>query len=440
MNEFFNAERILELAMRAWEWTLANVLVLGTALQLVASAAVLGLAVLIARKLRPRIAAMRPKPALARLHAALLDLLLPLIWLIAQWLATLTAQTMAWPSYFLELVATLLTAWAIISLVSRLARDPWWARIIAWTAWSIAALNILNLLEPVIAILDSAAVTFGALRISIYTVVKSTLALAILLSVALYVAGLLESRIRTARNLSPSVQVLFSKSLKIVLISLAVVIAIRSVGIDLTALAVLGGAVGLGIGFGLQKVISNLISGVILLIDKSIKPGDVIAVGNTYGWVSGLGGRYVSIVTRDGIEHLIPNELMITQTVENWTHSDNHTRLKVPIGVHYNCDVRLAIDLCIQAATETERVLQNPEPKCLLIGFGDSAVDLELRFWIQDAQNGVRNVRSDVLLKVWDKFHEHGVEIPYPQRDLHIRSTHTSTADALSSFAGTSST
>jgi small-conductance mechanosensitive channel len=270
-------------------------------------------------------------------------------------------------------------------------------------------------------------VTFGTLRISLYTVVTSTLALAILLSVAVYVAGLLESRIRTSRNLSPSVQVLFSKSLKIVLISLAVIIAIRSVGIDLTALAVLGGAVGFGVGFGLQKVIS----GVILLIDKSIKPGDVIAVGDTYGWVSGLGGRYVSIVTRDGIEHLIPNELMITQTVENWTHSNSRTRLKVPIGVHYDSDIRLAIKLCIDAATETERVLSNPEPKCLLIGFGDSAVDLELRFWIQDAQHGVRNVRSDVLLKVWDKFHEHGIEIPYPQRDLHIRTGQAGASGAL---------
>jgi small-conductance mechanosensitive channel len=378
---------------------------------------------------------LKIRPAFIKPVNTVLDLLMPLLWLALLWLATLTAQTMQWPSYLLELVATLLTAWAIISLVSSLARDPLWSRIIAWTAWTIAALNILNLLDPTIAILDSAAVTFGTLRISLYTVVKSTLALAILLSVAIYLAGLIESRIRTSRNLSPSVQVLFSKSLKIVLITLAVVIAIRSVGIDLTALAVLGGAVGLGIGFGMQKVIGNLISGVILLIDKSIKPGDVIAVGDTYGWVSGLGGRYVSIVTRDGIEHLIPNELMITQTVENWTHSDNKTRLKVPIGVHYDSDVRLAIDLCIEAALETDRVLKNPEPKCLLLGFGDSAVNLELRFWIQDAHQGVRNVRSDVLLKIWDKFHAQGVQIPYPQRDLHIRSAQSVPVEVVNAGA-----
>jgi len=431
MNEFFNAERLLALAEQAWAWMLTNVFVPAIAVQVSVTVIVLAIAIIAARKLRPRLERLVPKPIFERLLRVTRDLLLPLIWLALQWFATLTAQTMTWPSYFLELVATLLTAWAVISLVSRLARDPLWSRVIAWTAWSIAALNILNLLDPTIAILDSAAVTFGTLRISLYTVVKSTLALAILLSVALYVAGLIESRIRTSRNLSPSVQVLFSKSLKIVLISLAVIIAIRSVGIDLTALAVLGGAVGLGVGFGLQKVISNLISGVILLIDKSIKPGDVIAVGDTYGWVSGLGGRYVSIVTRDGIEHLIPNELMITQTVENWTHSNSRTRLKIPIGVHYNSDIRLAMQLCIDAANDTDRVLANPEPKCLLIAFGDSAVDLELRFWIQDAQNGVRNVRSDVLLKVWDKFHEHGIEIPYPQRDLHIRTPQSGSFDSM---------
>jgi small-conductance mechanosensitive channel len=435
MNDIFTLENLSAVGEEIWAWILANVLVLSNAVQLLVSVMLLGLAILGTKKLRPWLERLRAWPTWTRAMNTVLALLLPLVWLTLQWLATLTARTMQWPNYLLELIATLLTAWAIISLVSRLARDPLWSRVIAWTAWSIAALNILNLLGPTIAILDSAAITIGTLRISLYTVVKSTLALAVLLSVAIYVAGLLESRIRTSRNLSPSIQVLFSKSLKIVLISLAVVIAIRSVGIDLTALAVFGGAIGLGIGFGLQKVISNLISGVILLLDKSIKPGDVIAVGQTYGWVSALGGRYVSIVTRDGIEHLIPNETMITQAVENWTHSDNHTRLKVPIGVHYQSDVRKAIEICVESAKETDRVLSKPAPKCLLIGFGDSAVDLELRFWIEDAQRGVRNVKSDVLLKIWDKFHEHGIEIPYPQRDLHIRSSNVAAPALVSSSA-----
>jgi small-conductance mechanosensitive channel len=291
-------------------------------------------------------------------------------------------------------------------------------------------------LNPMIALMDSAAVNVGQLRISLYTVVKSTLALALLLWVALSLTSLLESRIRSSRNLSPSVQVLFTKSLKAVLIGLAILIAVRSVGIDLTALAVVGGAIGFGVGFGLQKIISNLISGVILLMDKSIKPGDVIAVAGTYGWVTALGGRYVSVVTRDGVEHLIPNETLISERVENWTHSNNQTRLKQRVGVHYKSDVRAAIALCVEAAGEVERVLKQPEPKCLLVGFGDSSVDLELRFWIADAFNGVQNVKSEVLLGIWDRFQAHGIEIPYPQRDIHVRSTPGLDPQARSSATG----
>jgi small-conductance mechanosensitive channel len=236
---------------------------------------------------------------------------------------------------------------------------------------------------------------------------------------------------KSIRAESPFLRVLVSKALRIVLIGLAILIAIRSVGIDVTALTVLGGAIGLGIGFGLQKIVGNLVSGVILLLDKSIKPGDVIGVAGTYGWVTGLGGRYVSVVTRDGIEHLIPNETLITERVENWTHSDENTRLRIPVGVHYRSDIRQAMAICIEAARTTERVLTNPAPACLLQGFGDSSVDLEVRFWIKDAVHGISNVKSEILLKIWDGLHESGIEIPYQQRNLHLR-TPTHLGDNLS--------
>ncbi len=252
---------------------------------------------------------------------------------------------------------------------------------------------------------------------------KSTVALAVLLSVALYLTGLLESRIRTSRALSPTVQVLFAKSLRTVLVALAVLIAIRSVGVDLTALAVVGGALGLGVGFGLQKIVSNLISGVILLIDKSIKPGDVIAVSGTYGWVTALGGRYVSVITRDGVEHLIPNETLISERVENWTHTNSRTRLKVDVGVHYKLGSGQGHrDLRGGGACNDARASE-PAPKCLFIEFGDSALKLQVRFWIADAQNGVQNVKSEVLLRIWQLFQQQNVEVPYPQRDVHIRSS-----------------
>ena len=160
-----------------------------------------------------------------------------------------------------------------------------------------------------------------------------------------------------------------------------------------------------------------------LLIDNSVKPGDVIEIDGTYGWINNLRARYASVITRDGTEHLIPNEDLITQRVINWSFTNKLVRMKVPIGVSYNADPHQCIQLVIAAAQSVERVLNDPAPICHVLGFGDSAVDLELRFWISDPSNGVTNVKSAVLLNVWDAFKDNQIEIPYPQRDLHIRSS-----------------
>ena len=224
------------------------------------------------------------------------------------------------------------------------------------------------------------------------------MALALLLWAATYLGSMLDTRIKTSESLSPSLKVLISKLLKFALIGIAVLTATNVIGIG-SSLTVLSGAIGLGVGFGLQRIVANLVAGVILLFDRSIKPGDVIAIKDTYGWVNSLGGRYVSVITRDNVEHLIPNELLITEYVENWTHTDNNVRLKIPIGVHYKSDVRKAIELCVEAARETRRVLDQPAPTCLLRAFGDSSVNLEIRIWINDPTNGTSNVRSDVMLE-----------------------------------------
>jgi small-conductance mechanosensitive channel len=184
---------------------------------------------------------------------------------------------------------------------------------------------------------------------------------------------------------------------------------------------VFGGALGVGVGFGLQKVTSNFVSGVILLLDRSVRPGDVISVGQTYGWVGSLGARYVSVVTRDGTEYLIPNEDVITHQVVNWSHSSDQVRLRLQVAVSYDADVRQARALCLEAAAETPRVLAQPAPVCVLLGFAASAIELELRIWISDPRNGVGNVKSDVLLLIWDKFRANGIQFPYPQRDLHLK-------------------
>ena len=408
-------------------WVVENAVTLGASG--LAQILVVGLAFLAARLGAARVQVIletvakgwRYEQQLRRIAAALEPLTLPIIWLTLQWLSVLIAAQAGLPHQLIKIVVSLITAWVVIRLTTTLVRDHTWSRFIAIAAWTIAALNILDLLEPTTTLLDRIALRLGGLRISALTVIEAAFSLAVLLWLATMAGRLLERRITTLPNLTPSLQVLLSKLLKIVFVTLAVIVALNSVGIDLTAFAVFTGALGVGIGFGLQKPMSNFVSGVMLLLDKSVKPGDVISVGESYGWVSSLGARYVSVVTRDGTEYLIPNEDLITHQVVNWSHTSRHVRLKIPIGISYNADVRKARALCLEAAAETARVLKEPEPVCLLLGFGDSSVELELRIWILDPKNGVRNVKSDVLLLVWDKFHAHGIEIPFPQRDLHLK-------------------
>ncbi|MCG6967230.1 MAG: mechanosensitive ion channel [Chromatiaceae bacterium] len=361
-------------------------------------------------------------PSFRRPLAALSEVANPIAWLTLQWIAIAVLKHFKWPSGASTIVASLLTAWLLIRLASLLVANAALARVIAIAAWSIAALSIFGLLEPLASLLDDWAINIGQVRISPLTVVKAAFSLWLSLWLANGLATLVERKLDRAHTVAPTMRVLAAKLTRITLIGAAFLIGLSAVGIDLTALAVFGGALGVGLGFGLQKIFSNLVSGVILLMDRSIKPGDVISVGNTFGWINHLGARYASVITRDGIEHLIPNEELITTRVENWSYSDNLVRLRVPIGISYHSDPRLAMKLCIEAAEMVPRVQLKPEPRCQLIRFGDSSVDLELRVWIDDPSNGRANVISEVLLGVWDRFHEHGIEIPFPQRDMHVRS------------------
>lgn len=424
MEELLSTEGLLAIWNAAYAWLLTNVFVLDNAVQAAIIGLTLLLAMLAAKRLRVWLARYRDHRHVGRGVLIAEYIAMPVIWLALLWIAMTVLGLSDRPNALLRTVVALLAAWIAIHLASQFVRNPAWAKLIAWAAWSLAALIVLDLLEPIIAVLDAAAIPVGAnSSISLYDVIRSMIVLAVLLSVALYLTALIETRIRTSLTLSPTVQVLFTKSLKTVLVALAVIVAINSVGIDLTALAVVGGLLGVGVGFGLQKIVSNLISGVILLIDKSIKPGDIISVSGTYGWVTALGGRYVSVVTRDGVEHLIPNETLISEPVENWTHTQRRTRLKVDLIVHHDSDLRQVIALCEEAARACERVLPEPEPKCLFIEFGESALKLQLRFWIGDAQNGVQNVKSEVLLQIWERFRQQNIRVPFPQRDLHIRSS-----------------
>jgi len=303
--------------------------------------------------------------------------------------------------------------------------NPVLARLIAVLAWSVAALHITDLLGFTLQLLDSGAITVGGLRISLLTVTKGVLSLTVLLWAATLVSTLFDRRITRVSQITPRARVLLGKLLKTTLVSLAVLLSLTSIGVDLSTFALFTGALGVGIGLGLQRTVSNLFSGMVLLLDKSIKPGDIIEVGGTYGWVSALGARYVAVETRDGTEFLIPNEDIITHQVVNWSHNDEHVRLKVQVRVPHDSDLDQVIALMREAAGRPLRILSSPPPNVLILSFSETAIELEVRFWISDAQNGVHNVKSEVLYEVWKLFRQEGIQIPYPKRDLYVRSNGT---------------
>jgi small-conductance mechanosensitive channel len=405
-------------------WLLDHVLTYDNLAQALIIIAALLIAFLVGNRIKQKFSGPDlPRRRFGQLLAAVLPLATPFLWLFLQMISLLVATEAQWPHNLLTIVVNLLAVWIVIKTAALFFDNTAWVRLIAIIAWTLAALNILDLLGPAVKLLDRLSLKFGKMQISLLTVFTGFLTLVLLLWGARLLTHLLEKRIRENTALSPSIQVLFIKLSKITLITAAILAGLRIVGLDLTGFSIFTGAVGVGIGFGLQKIFSNLISGIILLLDKSIKPGDVITVGETYGWVNSLGARYTSLIAPDGKEFLIPNEDLITQQVENWSFSNSTVCLIIPVGIAYSSDVRKAMALCEEAARQTERIIQDPPPHCLLVGFGESSVDLELGAWINDPVNGVKNVKSAVLLKIWETFQAQGMEIPFPQRDIHIRTT-----------------
>jgi len=251
-----------------------------------------------------------------------------------------------------------------------------------------------------------------------------------LLWVSITLGNFIEKRLHKVDDLTPSLRVLLGKVIKIVLLVTATFVGLSGLGIDLTVFTVFSGAIGVGLGFGLQKVVSNFISGIIILMDRSIKPGDTISLGETFGWIRELRARFVSVVTRDGREYLIPNEDFITHEVINWSFSDELVRLDVNFGVSYDSDPHQVSALAIEAAQNCRRVYAAKKPVCWLTEFGDSSLNFVLRFWISDPREGLTNVRGVVLLALWDKLKEHGIKIPYPHREIIMAAPATTTGKA----------
>ncbi|GAA6176235.1 mechanosensitive ion channel family protein [Sulfitobacter pacificus] len=329
-------------------------------------------------------------------------------------------QNVTWPSrsYLIGLAATLTAVWVGTAFAAQLVHDRFIRRIVRWSLWIYATLYLLNVSDDVAEFLDNIALELGEFRLSVLTLITALVVIGALLMMARFASRATASTIRKNEDISPSMQVLAVKGVQLVLYGVAFYLGVKAVGIDLTGLAVLSGAIGVGLGFGLQKVVSNLVSGVIILLDKSIKPGDVISLGETFGWIQTLGARYASVVTRDGREYLIPNEDLITGQVVNWSHSDDFVRLDIHFGTAYGDDPHQVRKLAIEAASGVNRVLTFKPPVCHIVGFGDSSVDYILRFWIKDPTGGLTNIRGNVFLALWDTFQENGISIPFPQREV----------------------
>jgi small-conductance mechanosensitive channel len=295
-------------------------------------------------------------------------------------------------------------------------------RLIAWSVWVLVALYLLGWIAPIMRALEAASLPFGIKHFTLLDAARALLTLLVTLLVAAYLGTLIERRVMGADSVSIGVRVGVVKFAKLALIVVASLIAIDSSGINIAALQVFGGALGVGLGFGLQRIASNFVSGFILIGDRSIRQGDVITIGDRFGVVTELRARYVVVRDRDNVDTLIPNEQLISSEVVNWSYGDRNVRLKLPVQISYNDNPRNAMALLVRAATDHARVLTDPMPVARVKEFADNGINLELRFWIRDPEDGINNVRSDLYLAVWDYFKQAGITIPYPQRDLHLRS------------------
>jgi small-conductance mechanosensitive channel len=334
---------------------------------------------------------------------------------------------------FLDLMLRLMTALVLIRIgvfLLRLSLGPrtWlraWENRIALAMWVIVAINMLGWLDPAIAWLDGIGWGKDKERVTAWSMLKSLFIVTLFVLAGTWIARWLERRVMSMQTLAASTRIGVSKFAHAFLIGFSILVGLGASGLDLTTLAVFTGAIGIGLGFGLQAIASNFVSGFVLLMDRSIKPGDVISftgMGGTttegFGWVQELRGRYVVVRDRDGVETLVPNQNLITNSVINWSYTDPKVRLKLPVRISYRDDPEVALKVLLTAAEDQRRILREPPPVSRLMAFTDHGMDLELRFWIADPQEGVNNVRSEVNRAIWRLFKEHGITIPVAQRHV----------------------
>ena len=433
LEELVGFDRIREQGLEWGQWLLDKVLTIDIAIQGAVIIAALAPAAMFGPRLKKlidtQVAPRAPHGVLRRAANAFAHIATPIALYLTLQVAGVVLGAAGVNTALLSAGVSLLTAWIVIRLVTMVIRSPLWSRVAFYVVWPLAALDAFGVLDNVVTQLDAFAIPLSTndagqtIDISALDIVRGVITFAILFWLAGMAGNFLKGRIQATDELTVSFKALLSKILDILLPVVALLIALQLVNFPFGALAIFGGAIGLGVGLGLQRTVSNFAAGFTLIADKSIKPGDVVEVGDTFGWVTEMNARYVAVRTRDGTAHLVPNDKFIEDGVINWSHSDRVVRLHAGIGVSYDTkDLRMVKQLCEDVAKAQTRVLERPAPMCNLIEFGDSSVNFDLRFWINDPANGTANVRSEVMLAVWEALMEKGIEIPFPQRDLHIKS------------------
>lgn len=293
-------------------------------------------------------------------------------------------------------------------------------RFIVVTIWLGFALHLTGILPDIVKAMEYLSFNIGDQRISILNILSGILAILVTMLGAMWLGRMLERTVMATTKLDMSLRVVLSKLIRAALIVVGVLVALPLAGINITVLSVFGGALGVGIGFGLQKIASNYLSGFIILIDRSIHPGDVLTVDGRFGKVTKLTSRYLLLQSNDGTEAIIPNDTLVSTTVVNHSYSNRQIRISIPVQISYQSDLQVAMEIMRQAAVKQPRVLNDPATQVFLKSFGDNGIDLELSLWIDDPEEGQLGLCSDINLEIWRKFQEKGIEIPYPQRDLRI--------------------
>lgn len=337
------------------------------------------------------------------------------------WIVFYGMSVLGYPYIILKDIALLLSLYLVINSVVYFFDHSFFGKVNSWILTFLISLNYINITEDSFHFLEQNEISIGDVSFSFFNLFVAAMALSLISWGALLLSTLLQFLIKSQKRLTKTQAIMTLKIMRIVLLIIGFFVWIKIVGVDITSFAIFGGAIALGLGFGLQKIFSNLVSGFLILLDDSIKVGDVIAVDDTYGRVEKLNTRYISITTRDGKKHLIPNEMLITEKIENWSFKNTRVRNHVKITVGYDSDLKLVKKILLQAAKKADdRILQDPEPRCNLTNFGDSAVEFDLLVWVSDPENGFAAVKDKLLFYIWDAFKKNDISIPYPQRDVHL--------------------